>query len=221
MAGMWDRLANRLVSSRRKDPEAIHFLEHAGASEKLPRLSLEDDMMRGGGAAVLDLVSDLAPSRRVWGGPLDDRLLAWLLEFLRQAPTADNSQIWRLVFMRDPERIRTVLEGACRGREDLVGLLDSHPGALIVAAATKFFIPHRTHEQPFFLIDVPIGLLHVLLAVRHFGLAFNVVWDFDHRTVAGRTGLDDHEVVALVLLGRQGEAADAEPWVQLRPGRAA
>ena len=220
LAGMWDRLAHRLVSSRRKPPEAIHFLEQTDSSTKLAPVHLEDERLQGRGKSIQDLVADLVPSRTLDGTSIDDRILSWLLETVRQAPTADNSQIWRLLFLRKPERIREVLDAAADGRDDLAALSESHPGALVVAAATKFFISHRTAEQPFYLIDVPIGLMHLLLAARDFDLSFNVLWDFNDAAVSNCAGLGDHRIVALILLGTEGEMGGSEPWVQLRRGHA-
>ncbi len=219
LAGMWDRLANRLVSSRRKPMHEIHFLEDVRSDRRLPSVALDSVPTKADGGAVLHLVEGLVPSAHVAGDPVPDDLLAWMVESVRQAPSADNSQIWRLLLVREQARIRRIIEASCgRGHEDLRPLLDSRPGALVVAAASRFFISHRTAEQPFYLIDVPIALLHLLIAAKSFGLSFNVVWDFDYQGVAEVTGLADHHIVALVLLGRGSDDGQEEPWVQLGRG---
>lgn len=219
LASMWDTMANRLISSRRKPLSEIHFLESFSSKEKLPPadlMALPYDRLE-----LVDLACSLRPSLYVGGGVLSETELGWMMEACRQAPSADNSQIGRYVVIREPKRIRSVLEAASsHPHEDLTCLTESDPGCVIVLAAAPFIIKHRTAEQPFFLIDVPIALYHLLLMASHLRLSWNALFRFHQEAVGRIVDLPSrHKVVALLLLGRKEKTkavgrTDAS-WVQL------
>lgn len=217
-AGVWDRMARRLVSSRRKPAAAMHFLESFGTAEKLPAVRLDAWPGAISGVSVRDRLVDLRPWAEVGGEAPSEEQLAWLVELCRQAPTADNAQTWRLILARDPGRISRLLHAATKGQADLADMTLQKPGCAILAAGSPFFVRHRTAEQPFFLIDVPIGLLHLLLGAEEMGLCWNVLFLFDHKAAGRVVDLPgDHKVVALLLLGTEGERHEnPRPWVQLR-----
>ncbi len=216
LPGLWDRLARRLVSSRRKPLSDICSLERFGTHALFPDLDLAHWPSGTKRLGVVELLERALPWSEVSGPTPSEIELAWLCELCRQAPTADNSQIWRLVVLRNPGTIRRVLEAASAGRPELQGLADQEPGALVVFAAAPFLIRHRTQEQPFALIDVPIGMLHVLLGAEEMGLAWNALVRFSHELVGRTVDLpSDHQVVGLLLLGRSGRREGHKPWIQL------
>ena len=203
-SGLWDRMARRLVSSRRKSINAIHAVDHPESSQRLPAVDLNE--LKGAGLSVLELLRRTRPTPHPGPTPPDDQTLAWMAEACRQAPTADNSQIWRLLFIRNPGRIAAILDAATHSdstlRDTMADLVSHPPGALVVLSSAPFAIRHRTREQPFYLLDVPIGILHMVLMAEHMGLRWNVLVKFDYEEVRAATGLpQSHRIVAIIMLG--------------------
>lgn len=218
LSSVWDKMANRLISSRRKPFSEIHFVESFASDQKIEPCDLRD--VPADGPDVSSLVSDLAPTAHIEGDPLSDQTLSWMIEACRHAPSADNSQLWRFVTVREESRIKQLLEYAAAGdHADLSGLRESRPGAVLVCAAAPFIIRHRTREQPFFLLDVPIAMMHVMLTARHLDLRWNALVRFDHQAVGRVVALPEkHKVVALLLLGEKESPPKKKtppPWVQL------
>jgi nitroreductase len=147
---------------------------------------------------VRDLASKLhAPT--AWSTrPLEDDVLAALLGAARIAPSADNAQTWRFVTVRDPQR-HAALTRAVSDNERAI--LTEAP-VLIAALAEPWIIRSARAEQPFFMVDVPIAIVHMCLQAAEVGLAVRVAFDLDEAGVrAAVRAPTSFRVVAVVALG--------------------
>ena len=129
---------------------------------------------------------------------ISDEEVSLLLSAARVAPSADNAQIWRFITVRD-EALRTRLGKAAGGR-----LEEAFANAplVIVACAVRFVVTRTRKEQPFAMIDVPIALLHLLLAARELGNPCSWTIEPDEDAVREVLGVpSEARVVAMVAVG--------------------
>lgn len=133
--------------------------------------------------------------------PIDDAVLAQIIEAGRQSPSAANRQPWRFVIVRSPEQ-KKALAQACNGQ---MWLADA--GALIVGLGLP------SVSERWYRVDVSIALQTMVLAAASFGLGSCWIGAFDERNV--KTVIDapaEANVVAVVPIGvPKGE------WPKPRP----
>lgn len=214
LAGQYDRYAEQSLHKRRLPLRDIVSLNNYGDKLRLP---LRDDVLRKAksrGAKPGEVIQTLAGkmefaksfSKR---GPKREQL-AWLLEAARPAPSANNSQPWRFVLVDDPKQ-RAALETAASD-EDGMPVPFTHAPVVIAAAAETPMISTRGREQPYFMIDVPIAVSHILLMAAELGIAANVLFDFSERRARRVLKIPDRRrLVALISLGYASKSGEKFP----------
>ncbi len=98
----------------------------------------------------------------------DDELLT-LIKAARLAPSAYNSQIWRFLIIRDVKRIEQICKYIS---------IEKKYNKLILALSAPFIIKHIRREQPFYAIDVPIAISHILLQALELGIKTDIHFIF-------------------------------------------
>ena len=126
---------------------------------------------------------------------VDDTELMAVLEAARLAPSAMNSQIWRFFVVRRGKRLNHLAR--------LAGKPAFKTAPVIIAVcASPYFLKRRGREQPYFMIDVPIAVSHLLLGAADLGLGCTWTYEFDEREVCCIVGAPvRYRAVALVALG--------------------
>lgn len=211
LAAAWNRVTRVSVSGRRKAIEEICSLDRHGSGESLPAADLAT--MPDDGRTLAQVAEAACPCASFAGETPDVEQLAWILEAMRVAPSADNAQTWRFVVVRGAQRTGEVLAAA-----GLDVPADGAPGALLALFAAPFIVKKVHKEQPFALIDHPIALTHGLLAAEALGLRWNATFMFDGASVRDMLGVPENwPPTALFALDRGGERAGDDPpdWVQL------
>lgn len=126
---------------------------------------------------------------------ISDEEILTLIEAARLAPSADNSQIWRFLILKDPLRQKAAL----------TGLVDREKkyNRLIIALAAPFFIRHIRREHPFYMIDVPISITHILLMGVELNIHIDVLFDLNRDKLSHDLEIpEEYKVVALLGLSR-------------------
>jgi nitroreductase len=106
-----------------------------------------------------------------------------------------NSQIWRFFVVR------------AGGKRDRLARIAGDPAFLtapvvIAACAAPYFLTRRGREQPYFMIDVPIAVTHLLLRAAELGLGAAWTFDFDEdEAFSVICAPERYRTVALVALG--------------------
>jgi nitroreductase len=155
---------------------------------------------------VGDLVKNIREPSSFTEKGIKDDLLMKILEAARLAPSANNSQVWRF-FVTKEKRLLKELSGLTRKPA-----FDSAP-VIIAAFAEPWTVAKRGREQPFFMIDVPIALSHILLMAVELGISASIDFEFDEKKAVGLLNPPtNYRAVALVALGY---AADFMPKKKL------
>lgn len=220
IAAHYDRMAEGAMHKKRLPLDDIVFSNTYGDEMTLP---YRDSALKKGvcagaqpGRAVETAARALRFAKSFTSRDLNRELLAHMLEAARLAPSANNSQPWRFIAVDSPEQLKA-LETAADDDNGLPIPFSSAPMVLAATAATGI-IADRGPEQPYFMIDVPIALSHILLTAADQGVAANVTFDFQEKHVKRILKLpDDQRVVALVALGYEAAEGEEFPVSYKRP----
>ncbi len=98
-----------------------------------------------------------------------------LIKAARLAPSADNSQVWRFLIIRNKDWIDKILT--------YFNDKETECSTIIVAVAAPFFIKHLRREQPFYAIDVPIAITHILLQGIELGIKTRIRFVFEDEQI--------------------------------------
>ena len=150
--------------------------------------------------------------RRYADRPVPDDAILSILESARQAPSADNTQPWRFVVMKDPgvrEKLaRASLSGIFShtrfaGRAPVLIALCAQRAGLIEAGKT-------IKDRAMYQLDCGIAGEHLVLRAEELGLGTCWIGWFNRRAARRTLGVPFHvRVVALIAVGYP--AADAGP----------
>jgi len=141
------------------------------------------------------LANRLRETRSFTNTEVDDADLMAVLEAARLAPSAMNSQIWRFFVVKRGDRLDRMAE--------LAGKPAFHTAPLIITAcAAPYFLKRRGREQPYFMIDVPIAVSHILLGVAERGLGCAWTYEFDEQRARSIINAPErYRAVVLVAVG--------------------
>ena len=156
-----------------------------------------------------DVVRTRRSVRSFMAEPIPDEVLNKVLEAVRIAPSGSNRQPWRFVVVRD-EAVKQKLIPACGNQKWLA------EAPVIVVACGQVFDYNRGGymEDNSFLVDVSIGMTHLILAARNEGLGTCWIGFFDNREVKKVLGVPEGwNVVGLTPLGypKAGNKAFTDP----------
>lgn len=175
-------ISYRMMSRRRKPLARIACEERASVPYEAP------DMPEGRFSAVEgDVETLLERLRDNSAAPAEvseflDLMIDACLEAGRVAPSANNSQPWLFVVVRDRDRLAE-LSGLC-------SMTDGFAGRAAVIAAGLSRRIERLMEKPFWDIDVPIAMSHVSLMAASMGCMPSVITD----------GIDEEGIIKLAGL---------------------
>jgi len=130
--------------------------------------------------------------------------LARILEAGRLAPTARNSQDWRILVVSNPEKIKTLIDQASPRQT----FLKQAPIILAACALNTDYIMRCGH--PAYLIDLAIVLDHIALQAVHEGLGTCWIGSFDE--AKAKTVLNVPaavRIIELMSLGHYDSLPDA------------
>ena len=133
--------------------------------------------------------------------------LLYLMQVARLAPSARNTQIWFFTIISDSETIRQTAN-----RLESPGL--GTAPVIITAQAGSALFKRMHHEQPFYLIDVPIAMTHISLGASEKGLAVEWVLVQDEPPFIQSLNLDASK--RLVAIGFAGFPAESDPLDELK-----
>jgi nitroreductase len=73
---------------------------------------------------------------------------------------------------------------------------------VIAACALSWVVPNRGREQPFFMIDVPIAITHIVLMAEELGIGTSLSFDFDEAALLRLIRAPkEYRAVSLIALG--------------------
>ncbi len=185
--GQYDRIARRRLHEQRKPLNDIAFCETFGQRKDPPFEPLLETLAgrRSEGLEAAKITSSLLGDVHFptcfADKDVSDQQVAWLLEAARLAPSASNSQTWRFVVIRDDDRLAE-LESCAHNESGMQAPFSKAP-VVIAAVADQWIIKERGSEQPYFMIDIPIALSHIILMASELGLETNVSLEFNENRV--------------------------------------
>jgi nitroreductase len=155
--------------------------------------------------------------------PIDDKILAQVLEAARQAPSWANTQCWRLVVVKDPAVKNKLADTmfAMPGRPNQTAeAVKAAPVALAFCAEigkSGFTFkeprgPATEKGEYWYMFDTALAMENFILSAYSFGLGTVIIGAFDAIAAAELLKVPEgYAVVALTPLGYPDEAPAARP----------
>jgi len=136
--------------------------------------------------------------------PVPENLLKEVLNAARLAPSADNTQPWKIIVVRDVE-VKQKVTQACNGQKYLI----QAPVVLVICGIPEEAFQTVGGYMSSHVIDASIALDHVTLAAHSLGLGTCWVARFKEEKVKDVLGVpEDVRVVALTPLGYPDESPE-------------
>ncbi|MDR1064893.1 MAG: nitroreductase family protein [Oscillospiraceae bacterium] len=133
----------------------------------------------------------------------EEKLLA-VLEAGRLSPSAKNQQQWKFILVRDPEKLKLLLE-ASEGQRSV----EEAPAAIVACASADYTMLCGERTAP---IDTSIAFSSMLLRAYELGLGTCWLGRFRADIVKSALGIPDNvEVVAVTPIGYPAETPEARP----------
>ncbi len=133
--------------------------------------------------------------RRFRNLPVEEETVTKLLEAARLAPSANNSQEWRFVVVRDPETRKALADAA--SRQDFVA---EAPVVIVCCAETDGGVMRCGLQR--YPVDATLAIDHLMLAAAAEGLGTCWVAAFDPSAAREVLGLSENEeLIAFTPLG--------------------
>ncbi len=155
----------------------------------------------------MDAVRDRRSVRRYQSRPVPDDVLRKVLNCARLAPSANNSQPWRLVIVRD-EDMKVKLAGAAHGQKFMAGA----PVVLVACGVPEEAFQMVGGYMSSHVIDVSIALDHLTLGAHALGLGTCWIAWFDEDKVRRLLEIpEDVRVIAMTPVGYPDEIPERTP----------
>ena len=154
---------------------------------------------------LLALLRERRSIRRYQAAPVHEDMIGQMLEAARWAPSANNSQPWRFIVVRDPVIREQIAQSTTYVGEPRVRLNESP--VLIVLCGVE---DHAYHA--FLQGDVAMAALQMMLQAKALGLGTCWVGGLDREAIAGLLRVPDPlEVVCLLTVGYPTETPEPPP----------
>jgi len=151
--------------------------------------------------SVLDIIRRRRSVRKYKPDAIPDDVLDRLLEAARLAPSGKNSQPWKFILVRDPERKASVAE-ACRGQM----FMAAAPVIFVACGYPDLSYPKQGNYMKSWPIDVTCALDHLMLQACEEGLGTCWIGAFEEKDVKRLLNVPEEvRVLALTPIGYPDE----------------
>lgn len=159
--------------------------------------------------------------RRYSDQPVEPEKIDQLIEAVRLAPSASNSQPWKLIMVTDPPLREQVAQATFSSFVSFNKFVVQAPVlAVLVLEKPKIItqIGGRLKDRDFPLIDIGIAAEHFCLQAAELGLGTCMLGWFDEPTVQRLLQIPDNRRIGLLItLGYSGDAAPPRTKIRKSP----
>lgn len=128
--------------------------------------------------------------------PLPDDVLARILEGARVAPSANNTQPWRFIVVRDAVK-RQAIAPLTSGHRFV-----SQAPVIVVCCGKRYNDLYSWIGSNMYLVDCAIAIDHLTLAARNEGVGSCWIGAFKHEAIKTAVGVPDgYDVIMVIPLG--------------------
>lgn len=155
----------------------------------------------------MDTIKTRRSVRKFKETPVPEGLMKEVLNAARLAPSADNTQPWRVIVVMD-EQLKSRLSAAAQGQK----FIAQAPIVLVVCGIPDEAFPTIGGYMNAHVIDVAIAMDHLSLAAHALGLGTCWIGMFKEDRVRDMLGIpEDVRVVAMMPIGYPDESPERTP----------
>ena len=168
---------------------------------------------------VLEAIKTRRSIRKYKTTPVDDKILEFVLEAARWAPSWANTQCWRLIVVRD-SRMRAELASITTYNNPATEAIRNAPVVIVACAEAGksgyYNGELATDKGDWYMFDVALAMQNLVLAAHSLGLGTVHNGLFDAKKAASILGVPDgYCVVELTPLGYPDQEPKTRPRKEL------
>ena len=144
--------------------------------------------------------------------PIDDETLMRVFEAAKWAPSCFNEQPWRFIVARTPEDRAVFLDFLMPGNQ----VWNQNVPVIVLVISSKYFA-HNGKPNPTHQFDAGCAWGYLALSALQNGLITHGMAGFDGEKAREVLGVpEDYDILAVLAIGRRGDASQLPPEVQKR-----
>jgi len=136
---------------------------------------------------------------------ITDDLVNELAKAAGLAPSCNNTQPWRFVFVYEPDRLQTLFESLAPGN------YWAKKASLIIAVFSKKELDCVIKDREYYQFDTGMATAHLMLKATDLGLVTHPMAGFNPDKAQEVINIpDDMQLITLIAIGKQLDAIDPE-----------
>ena len=130
---------------------------------------------------------------------ITDRMVEELMAAAQRAPSCNNNQPWRFIFIREKEKLDQIKATLSRGN------YWGERASMIVAIASRPELDCRNDEGDYNWFDTGMASLILMLKATEMGIASHPIAGFDHSEARRILEVpEDYRLPVLIIMGKKG-----------------
>ncbi len=163
-----------------------------------------DDFGTGDGVDVVDAIHNRRARRAFQTKPIEDEKVEALIEAARLAPSCNNFQPWRLVFVKGEPALSETKAGMNRGN-----VWTTRAPLIIVVAAKEDDDCMLSDRRNYFLFGCGLAIGQLMLRATELGLVAHPIAGYDPAKVRAALGIPEpYIIITTVICGYPGGPED-------------
>lgn len=152
-----------------------------------------------------ELVSKRRAYRKLEPFELDNNILQELLKITNLAPSCENNQPWRFVFVYNEEQLES-MKGVFPKKNKWV---DKAP--LLVGVFSKQDLDCKIDDREYYLFDTGIAVAYLMLRATEMGLVAHPTSYYDEKEAKILMGIpDDMQLITIIAIGKHRDTSKIE-----------
>lgn len=152
---------------------------------------------------LMDAINERKSYRALDPVEITDDMVEELMQAASRAPSCNNKQPWRFIFIKDTEKLDRI-KGTLSG-----GNYWGNRASMIIALISRPDLDCQIDGRDYNLLDSGMAMGFILLKATEMGLASHPVAGFDQNAAKEILEIpEDHQLLPLIIIGRRSEDLD-------------
>lgn len=152
---------------------------------------------------LMDAINERKSYRALDPIEITDEMVEELMQAASRAPSCNNNQPWRFIFIRDHERLDKI-----KGKLSM-GNYWGGRASMIIALISRPDLDCQIEDRDYYLLDSGMAMGFLLLKATEMGLASHPVAGFDQNAVKEILKIpEDYQLLPLIIIGKRSEDLD-------------
>ncbi len=145
-----------------------------------------------------ELVSKRRAYRKLKPVEITPEMIKELIEITKFAPSCDNKQPWRFVFIYDEQKLSEINE-SFHGKNKWV-----NNASLLIGVFSSSDLDCKIEDREYYLFDTGIAVTYIMLRATEMGLVAHPTSYYDEKKAKQTMGIpEDMELISIIAVGKR------------------